>query len=340
MKILSLGHVEECSDDTIKALFSGATNLIDKHIHDYANNVSHYFPASALQSILSGQSLIFSDAEFLNDIEENSNIFVVLSQMLERELIDLDMSPMLANDIRDYAHIKSLLASDIIFKEPQNAIKDYKSADILSYLERRYLLCTSKDNDCLAMWKYYSKGSGYDAYNIVFSPMDFIECIRENFSCVDNGVRIMHGSIIYDDSVKKAILKQIITSIDGLYKEHLEDAAFSFRIELKIRFFNLLNDYGLFFKNEAYKHEQEYRFLIKLDNLNIKKHCLDYGFRSVGLYQIPFLKLKFKKELVKVLVTNPTISNNDLAIKGLGALLDFLEYTDSSIGISTIPLRY
>lgn len=77
-----------------------------------------------------------------------------------------------------------------------------------------------------------------------------------------------------------------------------------------------------------------------IDNVNIKKYNLEYGFRNAGSYLIPFLKIKFPKEMIKVLVANPTIATDSLAIKSLAAFIDYYEYTETAIGVSTVPLRY
>lgn len=342
MEIIKLGFVSEFSDESIKSLFSDASSLFDLQIHNYTGDVCHYFPAAALQNILSPQSIIFSDTEFLNDLEEDNNLFLILDELLNGDLTDEAMELMLIDHLKGIKTLRPKMFSGIVYSDDNVAynVKDNSSSFI--YNERQYVFCTSKDDDSLAMWKYYAKGGHYDAYNILFSSEAFLNCIQEKLSHVEQGIKIMHGSVIYDDNIKKEILLQLVRKINAIYKEHLGDSSSdsAIRQELVNRFYYLIKEYSIFFKNEAYRHEEEYRFVIKIDNANIKKYNLEYGFRNAGSYLIPFLKIKFPKEMIKVLVANPTIATDSLAIKSLAAFIDYYEYTETAIGVSTVPLRY
>ena len=339
IKLIKLGFTSKYSDKSIEKLFLEGENFLNNYICDSPTEVCHYFPTNKIKNILGEHKLLFSDVEFLNDLQEESNIFLILKELLEGPSMK-EIHPKLISCLSRYDELRTLVDNEIVYSNPLSLEQD--DHDKFIYNSRRYIFCASKDTDCLAMWKYYSKGDRYDALNIVFSPNDLINCIVSDLKEIHNGLRIVHGSVIYDDNIKKEILVHLIDEINRIYINYLYDNDRNSEIQHEIvnHFFYLLKDYSAFFKNESYKHEQEYRFVLEFDNTNIKKYNLEYDFRHVGAYQMPYMKIGFEKDIVKMLVINPNDSKDQLAIKSNRAFLDYYGYNKTDLGISTIPLRY
>lgn len=343
MKIRRLGFTSIYANKSIEKLFTDGERFLNKYIGDYIGDVCHYFPAAKLKNILGENELLFSDIEFLNDLQEETNMFLLLKELIESDAV-AEIHPQLIKALDGYDTIRMLINDEIVYDD-EHLHEPTEDDENFIYNGRRYIFCTSKDDDCLAMWKYYAKNERYDALNIVFRPKDLVNCIISDLKQIQNGIRIVHGSVIYDDNVKKEILLHLISEINELYIDYLDDTDYdeyncNIRYEIVNRFFYLLKDYSVFFKNEAYKHEQEYRFILELDNTNIKKYGVKYDFRKVGAYQVPYIKISFEKEIIETLILNPTDANDELAIKSNRAFLDFYGYDKTNLGISTIPLRY
>lgn len=337
MKLIKLGFTSKYTEESIERIFLDGEDFLNNCISDFNGDVCHYFPTNKLKNILEDQKLLFSDVEFLNDSQEESNIFLILKELLESQSMQ-EIHPKLIHCLSKFEELRTLTDNEIVY----HSFRDIEDDNKFIYNSRRYIFCASKDIDCLAMWKYYSKGERYDALNIVFSPNDLINCVISDLKEIQNGLRILHGSVIYDDNIKKDILIHLIFEINKEFIKHLDNNERNHNIQQEIvnHFFYLLKNYSAFFKNESYKHEQEYRFILELDNTNIKKYNLKYDFRAVGAYQIPYVKINFKKDIIKILVLNPNDSKNYLAIKSNRAFLDFYGYDETDLGVSTIPLRY
>lgn len=348
MEIKKLGYTlsSPYTDEEIKNLFIKEENILQELTLDYQDRVFHYFPSGKIFNILEESQLLFSDIEFLNDSQEGLNIFTFLKCLIENgEISEIDLS--LSKKLCDFERILSFMDNEIVYGKECRFENDLRK-DGFIYNSRKYVLCTSKNPDCLAMWKYYSKGSAYDALNIGFHPEALVEDLTYNLQqLMDTGVlKITHGSVIYDDSLKKNILIRLVRELDKVYKKYVTenknttDYFSKKQYEMLDRFFYLLKDFSIFFKNEAYGHEQEYRFVIEMDSTYIKNNDVNYGFRKTDTCLVPYIKLRFDKKIIEDLVISPTDSNNQALIRSVRAFLDFYGYEHTDLCASTIPLRY
>ncbi|MDD3370141.1 MAG: hypothetical protein PHP50_14890 [Lachnospiraceae bacterium] len=92
--------------------------------------------------------------------------------------------------------------------------------------------------------------------------------------------------------------------------------------------------YAMFFKNEAFRVEQEYRFIFK------KRKETEVLFREKDGFMIPYIKIQLSDELlpVKEIVVAPQ-NYIDLAKKGMEYMMEEKGY-DVDISLSNIKLRY
>ena len=203
------------------------------------------------------------------------------------------------------------------------------------YNQRNYIFCCSTNDDCLSNWKYYGKGSGYEAYNIAFDPNRYFTYIKKNFGF--KGCKCFAGKVIYDDEIKIQFIHRLIKSIDNFIskQKYNKDIIYA----LTTRLFYYIMDISLFFKDSAYKDEEEFRFIISLDNSKIKSNAIEYDFRFTNDILIPFLKIPFDKEMIEFVGIGPCM-DSDSSSKSLYALLEYYDYSNTDVGVSTIPLRY
>ena len=95
------------------------------------------------------------------------------------------------------------------------------------------------------------------------------------------------------------------------------------------------------FKKEAFKNENEYRFVITEYTDILQKHNRAFQIKNRiqnGLI-IPYIELDFDKDSVSVITTYPTIKQ-DYYKAGVESLLHQNEYHQTKVEISDIPLRY
>ena len=92
--------------------------------------------------------------------------------------------------------------------------------------------------------------------------------------------------------------------------------------------------YAMFFKNEAFREEQEYRFVFK------KQRDTEVLFREKDGFMIPYIKIQLSKEPlpVKEIVVAPQ-NHIDLAKKGMEYMMLQKGY-EVEVSLSNIKLRY
>lgn len=101
---------------------------------------------------------------------------------------------------------------------------------------------------------------------------------------------------------------------------------------------------GIFFKAEYFKAEQEYRIAIIIDRHNAETNegetsCGKLRFMERNGIFIPYIDIKFKKNLLKNITISPTISYNKEQ-ESLKNMLETYQYNGCEIKKSLIPVRY
>lgn len=329
MKIIKLGHYSESqNNENINQLFGIIDESLNQLLYKNVDSVSHYFPKNALQSIIKDKKFYFSDIEFLNDYSETESIYLIIEKEVTQSASLTDQTKEL---FRKILKIRPMVINDIVF----NNTKEEDDKDNFIYNRRNYIFCCSLDNDCLSNWKYYGKGNGYEAYNISLNPGMFINDLKKVFTFPE--CKIIAGKVIYDYTIKCNFVSELMQRINKFLIE--TNCTSKMLYALETRLFYYLMDISIFFKDISYKDEKEYRFVISIDNSKIKSNKLDFDFRYVNNILIPFLKVPFEKRVIDLIVTGPTV-HSDISLKGLVALLDYNEFSNTEVGISTIPLRY
>ncbi len=194
------------------------------------------------------------------------------------------------------------------------------------------------------MWNYYVKDGNYLGYNLGLSTND----ILKSFSVLkDENVELLYGKVMYKVSEQIQYLKDGITDIDRSLQAKLngiDDIAW--RDELydnaKGQILDFLESARLFFKDEAFKDEDEFRFVIKLPTEYVKNNpsVLDVGYDVKGGIIVPYCILNIEKVSFKSVTLSPML-DKELAKQGLNRFLADCGYEDKlEINQSDIPIRY
>ncbi len=299
----------------------------------YTGSLYHYCPAEALNEILSSKSIRFSDARFMNDASETNYIYYLLMQYIfneEATITDSFMNFLIKNT--------PAIGYDI-YRRTNNTAKD-----------QVYIACFSTNQDNLALWNYYTKSQNSIGYNIEFKHNPFTKEL--------NNTTFINGAVIYEKEKQYELLKQIISTYNNCWERHEEikkyystqnglfkkDKSSSLDTFL-MSYLSTLNLYNIFFKPEAYKVEEEYRFAI----FNTKDE--NWQTRIVNGFFIPYFSEEIQMNKICSINISPCNEPN-LYKSGVSALLQQISSTDKKnkikntvnpdleIGISAIPKRY
>lgn len=329
MQIIKLGYYHDAfTNEEINSLFLDIESCFNDMNYSGSQIVCHYFPKSALLSIIKDKKFYFSDSDFLNDYSEAQQFYSIIEKVSNTK--DEDSAAL--KIFKEILRIKPMIKNEISFSSP--GVEPDEDEGFL-YNRRNYIFCCSTDDDCLSNWKYYGKGSGYEAYNIAFDSNRYFTYINKNFGF--KGCKCFAGRVIYDDEVKMQFMHELINRIDNFIskQKYNKDIIHA----LTTRLFYYMMDISLFFKDSAYKDEKEFRFVISLDNSKIKSSAMEYDFRFANDILIPFLKIPFDKEMIEFVGIGPCM-DAESSSKSLYALLQYYEYSNTAVAASTIPLRY
>lgn len=278
--------------------------------------IYHYTKPEKLLNILSGGTLRFSNALYLNDKEE-----IAYSYRLIVKLIDEipELNPDLFGKIKTHFSNK--------YKHIVDGENDFRNK--LEYFTTSF----STESDNLTLWNNYAKGKNYTGYNIGFDKKKLIDEMTENKYLP------IFGSVIYDKQKQIKIIHAIFKKWNMLFNRALkckktnEVKLFDILFEL----IDVLSIVSIFFKNPQFKNEHEYRIVI-VNAFGVENSKTTKVVEKNGLF-VPYLEYKFSKESVTSINIGPTFDENIFYTSTNRMLLNF-GYEDKEVCRSKIPLRY
>lgn len=278
--------------------------------------IYHYTKPEKLLNILSGGTLRFSNALYLNDKEE-----ITYSYRLIVKLIDEipELNPDLFGKIKTHFSNK--------YKHIVDGENDFRNK--LEYFTTSF----STESDNLTLWNNYAKGKNYTGYNIGFDKKKLIDEMTENKYLP------IFGSVIYDKQKQIKIIHAIFKKWNMLFNRALkckktnEVKLFDILFEL----IDVLSIVSIFFKNPQFKNEHEYRIVI-VNAFGVENSKPTKVVEKNGLF-VPYLEYKFSKESVTSINIGPTFDENIFYTSTNRMLLNF-GYEDKEVCRSKIPLRY
>lgn len=278
--------------------------------------IYHYTKPEKLLNILSGGTLRFSNALYLNDKEE-----IAYSYRLIVKLIDEipELNPDLFEKIKTHFSNK--------YKHIVDGENDFRNK--LEYFTTSF----STESDNLTLWNNYAKGKNYTGYNIGFDKKKLIDEMTENKYLP------VFGSVIYDKQKQIKIIHAIVKKWNMLFNRALkckktnEVKLFDILFEL----IDVLSIVSIFFKNPQFKNEHEYRIVI-VNAFGVENSKPTKVVEKNGLF-VPYLEYKFSKESVTSINIGPTFDENIFYTSTNRMLLNF-GYEDKEVCRSKIPLRY
>ena len=295
------------------------TNLIGELNNDEVfekYEVYHYTNIDGIEGILrkNGEFWV-SHADFLNDKTEikytmELSVQIFLSLCEERGFSKGKIS-----------EFKKL------YDEPINSIEIMNT--------NYYSLSFSTNPDSNLLWANYSHNDGYSItfkYKEIFDHL--IKDIPEIPSSLPVGARV-----IYKQSEQKCLLSMLLNDVLDRFEDKANKPDYDVISDgFIINAVGVLEWYSLFFKDESFSQEEEFRIaLLYLNNSDANVYeCR----KSNGTF-IPYVKINVNRDSVKGVTIGPK-NNMDINREGLRKFLLKQEYdlTKVKINKSKIPYRY
>lgn len=290
--------------------------------------VYHYASPDGFLSIAKHKKLWFSDSQFMNDRSEYVHIKNIFNQASKGTSHEDD------NEFVDY-----IMGFPYGGFTTQHAITGKGSFSRGIIRTRYYLFCTSLAPDSHSMWNYYVKNGYYQGYNFGLSVDSLIDSIPQL------GQKLTHGKVSYN--VEEQI-QQIHNKIIELSKEFDNKVNSGLDQDYCIEWYQeSLAEYLLqqcmFYKNPAFKHEEEYRFLIEAPAITIDGGgTIDHHVGGGGLI-VPHLVVTFDPIQSIQSITLAPMMEREVAKQGVQRLLaNKIPESKSQINInySQIDVRF
>lgn len=298
--------------------------------------IYHYTSPQGLYGILANTTLRFTDCVFLNDKSEYTHIRKPLFKAYEEIKNDLH------NDLDN--SIFAMLNENFEANDVKTTVKDNKSAQDLDK-KRYFIFCASTVHDLLGMWNYYVKNGKYQGYNIGFGISHLLDCF---LSISNPEVDVFYGQVIYKEKDQIRLLKDLLFKADQDFEEKMRNAASEEDLHAGVQeiieeVLSYIENYRLFFKDEAFSNEKEYRFILKLplDYKKAENDPINMGFDVRNGVFTPYCDLSINKQKTIDAINLSPMLESELAKQGLSRYLKQMGYNKKNvIGQSSIPIRY
>lgn len=279
-------------------------------------DIYHYTSIDGIIGILRNKELWFTNIYFLNDNQELFYTYKLIDEVIKE--IKKELSNAFYEKIKAR---KNYLLSDDYFDQEKNvwARQEY------------YVASFSTDEDNLALWNYYTK-TDTTGYNICFK--DYAFCKHS----------VAQGKVCYEKIKQKEMLKSTRLKHNEQYNNSPNNEK---RGVIRDLFYNFII-YSLFFKNEKYKIENEYRVVMTVYNSSPDEEENCYYRHKKGLI-IPYIKFdlnklksNFTKELREVIdkIKISPINQGKITKYGVTRLAHCADLYDCEITFSEADMKY
>ena len=289
----------------------------------------HYTTIRGVKDILDSREFWATKSDYLNDKSE----FRYIDEIITRVSMDKFRAPDFARYFAGAVsrELKSLLETSL----DQNEL-----------LHGYYVISFSLLKNNSLLWTEYSGDIGY---SIEFDYQELLDGIS-----IHNAELLQwHGSVIYDEAMQydcvSELLDLTLRQFFSDYTSYISDPSeISERaLHLIVRYFSMMCiPYAMFFKNECFSGEKEYRFIFDVyheqnEDASIK-NIDQLKFRHKDQRFIPFISVTFADYLSELPVDSILVgpkNDADLAVKGVQLYLRSLK-SDIPVIKSDIPLRF
>lgn len=273
---------------------------------EQGDSLYHYTKGESLMNILRTKSLFATKSSFLNDTNEMGYILHVATGVIQ--------------ELGKREWVEPLI------RQAVNTLEDFKRHDT-------FVLSFSTDQDSITLWAEFGEQTGY---SVAFDGQKLIDEIDRHQEIY------YHGYVIYSEKTQRDMVRKLLTEklpkkIGLSFEDIMEGAERRTEpfLELCRRFQKMLNAYAMFFKQEEFAPEREYRLVFR----NPDKSRIQFREKEGFLLPYIVIDLSDEKRMPLTRVTVAPKNHVDLAKKGMSQYLDLLGY-DVPVELSRLKLRY
>jgi hypothetical protein len=293
---------------------------------DNAQYLFHYTSLSGFRGIIESNSFWVSKSNFLNDAEELYYINKIIGTSIEKlfKSIEETYNPETVNSELAQLFERKLRESQEKFNNDIN-LDDFEV----------YVLSLTGNEDSLALWYNYSTGDGY---NLGFDTKELLNLLGEFSDDDNNEFFVAYGKVIYNKEDQEQILHDaLFNSFKNVYQFKDEYKLDEFENELPRLFFSIITACSIFFKQEAFRQEEEYRVAFTR-----RTKETEVNFREKNGILIPYISVHFEDKLPIKKVTIGPKNNISVAKNGIEYFLRNRGYDlqDITVDKSEVTLRY
>lgn len=274
----------------------------------YHGDIFHYTSPEGLIGIIENKNLWFTNIYFLNDNNEIFYTYKLILKLLAELNLDID------------EQFKQLIKNRCGYMLGNDY---FPSENEVWFRPNYYIASFSTKDDNLALWNYYTK-SETTGYNIGFDSFIF------EYSA------FIKGEVCYNTEEQNKMLKDSIYAANEEYKTN------------KQAWENLWNNfiiYSLFFKDEIYSAESEYRVIYCITNND--GECEKCSFRNKNGLIIPYIKVTFEElqknfpsvKPIKSIKISP-LNNGEITKYGVSRLITAKGFDYVKVSSSGIDMKY
>lgn len=210
----------------------------------------HYTTSSSLLSILKGRNIRFTDAWFMNDKSEMTYFIDRLVDFLKENKGYSKCIEAFENLLLNGAPLESYKKVDI------SILRFYTDIEVLKDKKiRQFIFCMSESSDSLNMWNYYSHSNNYQGYNIGVNVKEFLKTLNKRSELPIDPYFIYYGKVIYVEQEKKQEIRDFCNFLENDDLPSRQRGRY---------LWEYITTYGLFYKDNAFKNEEEYRIVISV----------------------------------------------------------------------------
>ncbi|KOF10990.1 hypothetical protein AC739_06245 [Planococcus glaciei] len=289
-------------------------NEVDKQIrktHESGQTLYHYTSLQSLMGMIETNNLWMSKGNFLNDSSE----LIYFSNVLKSVVGKMEIQ-------------RETELWQLFIRELEGSMKRFLEGIEGSGFEV-YIFSLSYSPDSLALWYNYAKGEGY---NLGFDAEELLQ----KASAFPDESDVLHGLVVYDRQEQELILMNFLIET---FKRVVQYEPGDIKKALPRHFLSVIATCAIFFKDPAFKSEEEYRIAYK--NTSGTMHSA-VRFRAQNGVIIPFITVDFEERLPISHITIGPKNNIDIAKRGIEHYLKSKGYNMKSLSInkSVAALRY
>ncbi len=267
----------------------------------------HYTKSNGINWILNYNCFWATKSDFLNDPNEFFHIQRIIDEVCRE-------------NIKSPALNEMFLADSVYAEKEKN--REY------------FVLSFSKCQDSITMWSEFGNKTGY---NIGFRSDEIIARIEEAAEIA------YHGLVVYDTKKQKQLIRKNLCSyLPDLLRmplnEILEAGSRSRQdpsyLKACRKFQKMAEVYAMFFKQDGFAEEQEYRFIFK------RQKDTAVHFRPKDGFMLPYIEIPLSEGNLPIQEIMVAPQNHiDLAKSGMEYMLHTKGYS-ADVTLSNIKLRY